>query len=232
MNRVLAAARLHVLNPLVMLGVPWAVVLSSFGINLAVWALTPAGEEPGGGFTGGILSLYITVLVVFAQAATQLLPFGMGLSLSRRTFYLGTALVAVVQSLLYGVALAVLGAIEEATGGWGMRLRFWAPGGMDADGFLSQVLVSGGPMLAFTFVGVALGVAYKRWGQTGIWGLLIAAIVVLGGLGILITWLGAWGDIGSWLGDQPLFVLAVALPAALAGVAAALSFAGLRRAVP
>ena len=63
----------------------------SFAINLAIWHLTPAGAQDGG-FTGGVLALYITAMIVYVQAVTQLLPFAMGLSLSRRTFYLGTAL--------------------------------------------------------------------------------------------------------------------------------------------
>ncbi|SDF55807.1 hypothetical protein SAMN05660485_03631, partial [Blastococcus fimeti] len=74
MNRVLQAARLHLIHPLVILGIPWLVVGISFAINAAVWHLTPAGEDDGG-FTGGILALYITVLVVYVQAVTQLLPF-------------------------------------------------------------------------------------------------------------------------------------------------------------
>ena len=165
MSRLLTAARMHLVNPLVMLGIPWLVVAISFAVNLAIFGLTPAGEEDAGGFTGGVASLYITVLIVFVQSVTQLLPFAMGLSLSRRTFYLGTALVAVVQSLGYGLVLAVLVAVEGATGGWGVDLSFWAPGGMDVDGFATQVLVSGGPMLAATFAGIGVGVVVKRWGR-------------------------------------------------------------------
>jgi hypothetical protein len=231
MNRVLKAARLHLINPLVILGVPWLVVAISFAINVAIWSLTPAGEQDGG-FTGGVLALYITVLVVFTQAVTQLLPFAMGTSLSRRTFFLGTALVAVVQSLLYGVAIAVLVAIENATGGWGSGLNYWAPGPFEVDNFFLQVLTSGAPMLAFAFVGVGIGIVHKRWGQAGTWGLIIATMVVFGGLAILVSWLEAWGSVGSWFADQSLVTLTVGLPAAIALVAALVSFPGIRRVVP
>ena len=113
MDRILGAARLHLVNPLMSLGVPWLVVLSSFAINLVVWGVTAAGDQPGGGSTGGLAALYLTVLIVFAQSITQLLPFAMGLSLTRRTFYLGTALVALVQSFGYGIVLTVLDAVEN-----------------------------------------------------------------------------------------------------------------------
>jgi len=39
MNRVLAAARLQLVHPLVILGVPWMVGTLSFAINWAVWRI-------------------------------------------------------------------------------------------------------------------------------------------------------------------------------------------------
>ena len=45
MNRVLRAGRMHLVHPLVILGIPWLVVGISFAINVAVWHLTPAGED-------------------------------------------------------------------------------------------------------------------------------------------------------------------------------------------
>ena len=230
MSRVLTAARLHLVNPVMMLGIAWLVAGISFAINVAIFGLTPAGAEQG--FTGGVASLYITVFVVFVQAATQLLPFAMGLSLSRRTFYLGTALMAVAQSVVYGIALAALVAVEGATGGWGVGLAFWGPDPMDVDSFALQVLVSGGPLLAFTFAGIGVGVVMKRWGQLGMWGLIVGTVVVLGGLAVLITWLEAWGAIGAWFGNRSVVTVAAGLPALLALALAALSWGGLRRTVP
>ncbi len=232
MNRVLQAARLHLINPVVILGIPWLIVGISFALNLALWSTVGIGEDDPGSFTGGVLALYVTVLVVYVQAVTQLLPFAMGVSVSRRTFYLGTALVAVVQSLFYGIAISVLVAIENATGGWGSALNYWAPGPFEVDSPLLQVFVSGAPMLAFAFVGVGIGIVYKRWGQVGTWGLIIASLVGFGGLAILISRLEAWADIASWFADQSVTTLTIGIPAALALVAAAISYPGIRRVVP
>ncbi|MGY2005030.1 hypothetical protein [Blastococcus sp. SYSU DS1024] len=230
MTRVLQAARLHLVHPLVALGIPWLVVSISFAINLAVWHLTPAGEESG--ITGGILAFYITVLVVYVQAVTQVLPFAMGISLSRRAFYLGTALIALVQAVGYGIALSALVSIENATGGWGAGMDFWAPGIFEVGNPVLQVPASGAPLLAFMFVGVGMGVVHQRWGQTGNWGLILGSIVVLGGLAVLITWLDAWQSIGTWFTDQSTATLTVGLPLAFAAVAALVSFPGIRRVVP
>jgi hypothetical protein len=231
MNRVLTAARLNLVHPLVTLGMPWLIAGISFAINLAIWHLTPAGAQDGG-FTGGVLALYITAMIVYLQAVTQLLPFAMGLSLSRRTFYLGTALLAVVHSVAYGIAIAVLASIEGATNGWGAGMSFWAPGPLDVDSFALQILLSGAPMLAFLAVGIGIGVISKRWGPSGVWVLSIGSLVVLGGLAVLLGWLGAWPAIGSWLVDQSVTTLAVGLPALLAVIVAGLAYGGIRRVVP
>jgi hypothetical protein len=232
MNRVLAAARLQVVHPLVILGVPWMVVSISFAINWAVWAITGLRDEPGAGFTGGVLALYITVGVVYVQAVTQLLPFAMGVSLSRRAFWLGTALVGVLQALGYGIAVAALHAIGRATDGWGVGMSFWVPTPMQVDNFFLQVLISGIPMLASIFAGMGIGVVFKRWGPNGIWALSVLGMVFFGGLFVLLTWLRAWQDLGRWLVDQSVVTLAVGLPLAITVVVAALSFRGMRRVVP
>src|SRR3712207_7006774 len=48
---------------------------------------------------------YTTLFRSFVQALTQMLPFAMGVSLSRRAYWLGTALVGVLSALGYGIAL-------------------------------------------------------------------------------------------------------------------------------
>jgi hypothetical protein len=232
MNRVLAAARLQVVRPQIILGIPWLVVGISFAVNWAVWVLADLRNEPGAGFTGGVLALYVTVGVVFVQAFTQVLPFAMGVSLSRRSYWLGVVLIGVLSALGYGVALAALSAIGDATDGWGVGLSFWAPEPMNVDSFLLQVLVSGVPMLTFVFAGIGIGVVFKRWGPNGLWALSILATLLLGALAVLLTALGAWRDIGAWLADQSLLTLSVGVPLAITAVVAALSFGGIRRVVP
>ena len=233
MNRVLAAARLQLVHPMVILGVPWMVGALSFAINWAVWRIVDIRSLEGeDGLTGGVLALYITVLIVFVQAVTQLMPFAMGISLSRRSYFLGTCLVGVGMALGFGAILAILDAVESASGGWGVGLQFWTPPPVDVDGFLPQVAVSGAPMLALIAAGVGMGVVTKRWGPNGVWGLIIRGIVVLGGAAVLVTWMRAWTDLGRWLIDQSVMTLAVGLPLALATALGLLAFAGIRRVVP
>jgi hypothetical protein len=233
MNRVLAAARMQLVHPALTFGIPWAIVASSFAINLAIWGMGDVADKtPGDGSTGGLASLYITVLIVFIQAVTQMFPFALGLSLSRRDFYLGTAAAAGVQAVGYGLALTLLTAIEKATDGWGMRLHFWAPGALDVGNPALQFIVFTVPMVACAFMGMAIGVVFKRWGAPGLYVLTLATLLGGGLLAVWATWQRAWGDVFSWFGDRSVPSLTIALPAVLALVLAALTFLGIRRAVP
>jgi hypothetical protein len=232
MNRVLGAARLQVINPLVSIGIAWAIVALAFVVNLAIWGLGDLDEQASDANTGGLAALYITVTVGFIQAVTMMFPFAMGLSLSRRVFYLGTALVAVVEAFAFGLVLTALTAIENATNGWAIGLQFWAPGFVDVGNPALQVLVFALPLLACAFVGIGLGVLYKRWGTAGIYALTATVIVVTGALVILLTWRRAWDELGAWLADRSVESWTIGLPAVAAVALAALAYMGLRRAVP
>lgn len=213
MNRILGAARLQLVNPLVSMGTGWAIVALAFAVDLAIWGVGALDASASDSNTGGLAALYITVLVTYIQAVTMVFPLAMGLSLSRRVFYLGTALVAVVQSVVFGVALAGLTAVENATNGWGVGLDFWAPGALDVRNPALQVVVFAvPPMMAFAFVGIGLGVLYKRWGTADIYALTAALIVGAGALVLLLTWRRARDELGAWLADRSVESFAIGLP--------------------
>jgi hypothetical protein len=208
-------------------------VTSSFVINLAIWGLADVAEQSGTTtYTGGLASLYITVIVVFSQAMTQMFPLAMGLSLSRRTYYLGTAAAALLQSLGFGLGLTALDAVEDATNGWGVGLQFWAGGGLDVGNPLLQLVVFTVPMVAACWIGLGIGVVFKRWGAAGIYGLSIGVLLAAGVLAVLVTWRDAWSDLWAWLTDRSVESLTITLPLVLAVAVAGLTYLGLRRTVP
>ncbi|HEY3088344.1 MAG TPA: hypothetical protein VGJ59_09795 [Jatrophihabitantaceae bacterium] len=45
------------------------------------------------------------------------MPFGLALGVSRRSYYIGTAVLAAATAVVYGLALTVLNVIEGSTGG-------------------------------------------------------------------------------------------------------------------
>ena len=92
--------------------------------------------------------------------------------MSRRSFYAGTALLAVAVAAVYGLALTVLQLIERGTGGWGLNLHF----------FRVPYLLAGPWYLSWltSFVGLALmlawgmwfGIVYRRWNLMGLLGFI------------------------------------------------------------
>lgn len=230
MNRIITAARVHTVAPALFLIMPWAIMASGFVINILIWGLADLSEQPGSG-TGGLASLYITLAIVYMQSVTYLLPFTVGLSLTRRTFYLGTALFAAAQSLVYGVVLYGLVLIERGTDGWGVGLSFFQ-GYWSVGNPVLQVLVFAVPLFVLALLGMAVGVVYKRFGSAGLYALTIGVILLLGGLFALVTWQQAWSSVGGWFSDQSLVGLFAGWPLLLGVLFAVAGYVGIRRVVP
>ena len=77
--------------------------------------------------------------------------------------------------------LCVLGAVERATDGWGLSHAVLRPGFLARTTRSPQFLVYTVPFLRSRTVGLLLGVVFKRWGQTGMYVLMLASILVVGG---------------------------------------------------
>ena len=82
----------------------------SFLVNLAIAAMVP--PSPRGKYTGGLVTIYVFLFVCGALSMTRSLPFGLMLGVSRRGYYLGTALLVLALGVVYG-----LGA-DGAAGAW------------------------------------------------------------------------------------------------------------------
>ncbi|GAA3241699.1 ABC transporter permease [Dactylosporangium siamense] len=231
MNRVLAVARLQAVGrrdgllwPLVILGIAFAVNLFVFG---------SMGDEIGDRpVTGGLASVYITGLAFGAVAVAQQFPFALGLSVTRREFAIALGLFTLAQTAIYAVLLVVLQAVEHATDGWGLRLRFFGLGLIDGYGVPTQLLIYGAPMLLMSLIGITLGTVYVRWRTNGVFGGICAVVLVLGLAAGLVTKYGRWPAVGDWLADQSALSLFAGWPSLVAVLLALLSWTALRRATP
>lgn len=230
-NRPLRAARIQMVNKRLSLGMPWLILGSAFLVNLVVWALVPESpSEPR--ITGGIMSIYIFVLIGQVFTVVQWFPFALGLSVTRRDFLLGTGGLVLVESFGQGLVLTLLRAVEELTNGWGIDLTFFGVPYLVSDNWLLQWVLYSMPFVGLSAIGLLIGSIYKRFGQTGMWWATIVVILVVGAGVVVLTWQQAWGAFGSLLADTPPAVALIALPAAVALVAGGLTHLLLRRATP
>lgn len=225
MNRVVRAARLHLISPQALL-IPAAVLAAAMVINLGIFALLRQNDASSSeaSFTGGLASLYIAVMTVFIQAMNRQFDVALSFGLPRRLYLLGTGLFALGLSLCWGLVLALLRLVETSTDGWGVRMDFFAVAGMDTGGLVSGTLVYAVPMLALAALGVLIGGIFARWGQIGVYTAGLALLVGVGAAIVTVSYTWSWTDGWQWLSDRSLIALTAGYPWLLVAVCGGAAF--------
>lgn len=232
LRRVVDVARIQTVNINTLVVWPVAILAIVFSVNVLLFALIGDVGPDNGRFTGALMSIYIVVGVTHLQTITQLFPFALGISITRRTFYTGTALVVIVQSMAFGLLATLLELLERATDGWWYNLRFFGLPFLVQSNFLLQWLVFTVPFIALSAIFIFGGVVFKRWGQSGVFIMSIGAGVLAAAAVVLITMQQWWTAIGQFFTGQSTLALVAGYPLIIAVVAAAGGFLMLRRATP
>ena len=220
MKTLVNVARYHLVDRITYVALPWAILAFSFLINLAIAALAP--QPPGGIYSGGLVSIYIFLLICGVLSMTRELPFGLMLGVSRRGYYLGTALLVLALGIAYGLALTMLQALERASGGWGYSLHFFrVPWIMDGPWY--QTWVTSFVLLALFFLyGVWYGLVYRRWNVVGTVSFVVAQMLVVLAVAGVVTLTHSWTAFGHFFTT----VQAPALTGVLAALAIVLGLGG------
>ena len=229
MNRAVAVARMQLTNKWIYLGIPLIILAGSTLISLAIFAMIPDGAAKAISGSGQAVMWYFFALGI--QALTLLFPFSQALSVSRRSFYIGTVGLFTVVALALAVLYWVLGLIEQATNGWGMNGAIFAIPWIAEGAWYAQILFYFAVTSLFFLLGFWSSTIYKRWRTVGLTAALVGLGAVLLGVIALITWRDGWPTVGAWLaGLTPLSLAGWVLAAA--ALLALTSYATLRRAVP
>jgi len=231
MNRTVSVVRMQLINRQTYIWVPLMVLGGAFVITLAIyWIIANAGAD-GPMYGGGAQAPLWYFGVVGVQALTLTFPFSQAMSVTRREFYLGTLLTALLTAAVLAVVFVVGGLIEEATGGWGMNGYFfylpwiWVAGAGGAFVFYFTLA------MLFFIAGFWAATIYKRFGSVAL------TTVLLGIAALLVLWLFLVGQTNGWVALFAWFAAQGALGLALWGlvagaVLAGISYLTLRRAVP
>ncbi|WP_084106154.1 hypothetical protein [Demequina sp. NBRC 110056] len=237
-RRMLNVARLHVANPVPTLVLPVFITLVIFGLNAAIWALVVniAGgadnlDSNAFSYNGGITWIIVFMMVVAVQAMNLTFSYAIGLSVTRRDYYLGTCLYFLALAVGHSAWLTGMAAIERSTDGWGVGGYFFAPFGMWQESLAIIALGYVTTMLLSFSIGAAVATMWVRWRAYGLYAFFLGLAVVLVGAGWAITAADAWPSVGDFLVSTPLEQLFLwTLPlTALCGV---VGFLLLRRATP
>ena len=213
MTTLVNIARYHLVDRWSYLILPWGVMVFSFLVNLVIAEAVPSG--PHGYYTGGLLTIYIFLLICGTLSMTRSLPFGLMLGVSRRGYYLGTTLLVVLLGATYGLVLTALQAIERVTGGWGMGVHFFRVAWIMDGPWYQTWLMSFVLLVLFFLYGMWYGLVYRRWNLTGVLAFIAAQVLVALGIVVAVSMTHSWH--GFWH-----FFATVTAPT-LAGVLAAIA---------
>lgn len=221
MNTLVKVVRFHLVDRMSYLLLPCAVTAFSFAVNLAVVAMVPTPES-GAYYSGGVVAIYVFLFVAGALSATSWMPFGFALGLSRRTYFLGTVLLALVLAAGYAPALAALQALERVSGGWWGGVHFFrVPWILDGPWYLT-LATSFVLLVLFFMYGMWSGLVFRRWKLPGLVVFIATQVLVLLGAALIVTRLRVWPAIGEFLATSS----ALGLAGWLALVAAVLALGG------
>ena len=197
MTTYLNVARYHLVQRLNYLILPWAILAFVFLVDVIILSATPAGNSSHR-YVGGLASIFVLVYSLGVQSVARSLPFGLALGLSRRSYYLGTAVLAVALAAVAGVVITVGQAIERATDGWGISMGFFrVPYILDGPWYLTWLTSFVALTLLFIY-GMWFGLVYRRWSLVGLFAFLAAQITVLLIGALAATGTHAWHDIGHF----------------------------------
>jgi len=228
MRRTLNVIRLQLINKGTFIWYPLVILAGAVVVSVLIYAMIPFDEPKYGG--GGQAPLWY-FFAIGMSAMTLTFPFSQAMSITRREFFLGTMLTAILASALMGVLFLIGGGIEMLTDGYGVNgYVFYLPWLWEA-GPLGAFVVYFALALFFFVIGFTGATVFKSWGQMVLLIAIFAIVLLLLGLVFLTTQLEAWGQV--WEGILTLGAVGLALWG-LVVVAAltVISFLAFRRTIP
>jgi hypothetical protein len=240
LRRILAVTRLHFVNKIAILYTPLLVLVVIFLLNYAIWwIIIVAGNLPIShsaatshlGYTGAVSYIFVYALVIAVQAISRTFPFSLGFGVTRRDFYLGTALAFVLLSIVLSAVLTVMSVIEIATNGWGVQGYMFSPLYFTNTSWFLRFLMYFLAFLFAIFIGAGAASMYVRWRAIGVIAFFVILAVILVGATALITFEDQWPALGNWFVTEGAFGVTAwtLVPTVIAGIA---GFFILRRATP
>lgn len=239
-QRIVNVVKLHLANPWTTIGLPWMILGIIFVANLAIWVLIfanlsddadRADVADGLQYSGASMYIFVYMMVVAVQAISITFPFALGYGVTRRDYYLGSALTFVILSAMFAAGLTILSIIEEATGGWGLGGRMFTGIYYGDGGPLQRLFIFFVAFLFFFFVGAAVASLWVRWKANGLVGFFIGLAALVIGLLALFTLTESWGSFGAFFASAG-FLGSYAWSLVPTAIAATAGFFVLRRATP
>lgn len=179
--------------------IPALILSSSFLVNLIVSLLINNDEKF---YTGGVTSIFVYVLVLGILVVTQSFPFAIGMSVTRKDYFYGTALMGIVANFIIAALMCIFAFLENISNGWGDRFHFFHFPYLNDGSFFGQLIMY---MILFNFLfffGFLIASYARRFGGKGML-LLALSVLLIGSIVVLLFHqFNVWSDIFHWFVDQ------------------------------
>ncbi|KQX04982.1 MULTISPECIES: hypothetical protein [unclassified Leifsonia] len=227
--------RLHCINPSVFFGIPLIILAGAWAIVMVIGLIARgAGAAPGDledmRYSWAVISPQWYLVVVGVQAVGLTFSFALGFGATRRDFWLGTAAMFGLVSVLFAAIIATLVQLEIATNGWGLGVHMF-----DAlwygQGWLTDFYTAFALQALVLFIGAGVTTIYMRWRIPGM--LIVTAgfaVLLLGGIA-WATLTSSWAAVFSWFASLGLIGV-FSLVLAIAAICAVGGYIVIRRATP
>jgi hypothetical protein len=194
MTTWIKVARYHLVDRLTYVVGPWAILAFVFLVNLIITAVQ-GGPSP----TKALVVIYLYFFALGIMSIGRSLPFGLALGASRRSYYTGTALLAVALAAADGLALAVLQVVERATGGWGVTMHFFQVSYvLPGPWYLTWLTSFVGLTLLFIY-GMCYGIVNARWNRFGLVVFMVVQIAAIRVWILVAAWAQSWPGVGRFV---------------------------------
>lgn len=223
-GRLSGAVRLHYLtNPWTFV---WSPLIVFFGLLAVSVTLAAIAGQGGGTGLGVIMSVFF--LMQAYQSVQSVFSLSQALALTRREFLAGTCAVGGIGAVIVSLLLTVTGAVEHATGGFGLGVHLAYSSAVFERGTGAALVIWLIALLGMYMAGLLTASLRQCFGSIAIWmeivGVAVAATVAAAGIG----YLDAWAQVGHWLdGVGVLGVALWAIPAEV--IVAGVTYLILRR---
>lgn len=222
-QRIWNVVRLHFANRFAMIVVPWIMIGLVFLVSMVIWIsifVSTHEQLVGTKWSGSTFYIFVYFAVAAVQAMNLTFRFALGMSATRRDYYLGTVMTFAIQGLLFTVLCTLLSYVEDWTNGYGMGAHMFSNVYFGEGPLWERLFSSFGAFMVFFALGALAGSVFVRWRANGLYAL--GGIVALAAAAFVAaaTLSGSWAAVGQWFLDARVVgvVAWLLIPAAISAV--------------
>jgi hypothetical protein len=222
-HRLWTVTKLHFTNRFSMIALPWMIIGFVWLVNMVIWIsiFFSTGEQlTGTEWSGSTMYIYVYFGIAAVQAMNLTFRFAVGMSATRRDYYLGTFAAFALQGLLFTAVCTLLSYVEDWTGGYGMNAHMFSNVYFGAGPLWQRLFVTFAAFMVCFTLGALAGSVFVRWRANGLYALGAVVVLLIVGFVAATTLTASWPAVADWFLQVRAvgFVAWMLIPAVLSAV--------------